>query len=343
MAGFLSGEGREWTGIVEGVGEWHDNYEVLPCLTYSASMMERSATLRSYVLLAIANLVWALDYPLYKMALPHYLSPYALSSMALIFAGLACLVSFAFVRGEKVARGDYWKLALAGVLIGLIKKSCFMVSMSLTSPIDGSIISSVGPVLVLLISVLFAIDRITPMKLFGMLLGLAGTVMIVLVTRHRGDGSDRVAGNLVMLGGMVASSFYYVWIKGLVNKYKPLTILRWVYIFAALFALPVGVDTIPKVDFSAMHAGGALLVAYLILAPTLVPNFFVIASTRFVSPTVVSMYGYMQPVIATMLSVMLGQDRLSWGQVAAGLIIFVGVYFVIRSYQTPVSPVHHIR
>lgn len=302
-----------------------------------------NSSLKPHILLLIANTIWAVDYPLYKIILPDYISPYALTCMTLLLAGFVCLVSFLFVKGEKIRGKDLYKFVVAGILMGVLKKGLLMSGMSMTSPIDASIISTAGPVIVLIVSAIFMMDQITKRKLFGILLGIAGTLIVVLYSGSQGKDYTRMWGNIIVFSGTLASSFYYVWLKDIVKQYQPLTIMRWMYMMAALFVLPFSFHYLPKVDFSAMTPGIAAIVAFVTIVPTLMPNYFVILSSRYVKPTIVSVYGYIQPVIATAVSVMIGLDVLVWQQVLAGIVVFIGVYFVIRSYGPgKITPLHHM-
>ena len=305
----------------------------------------RAVVYRSYLLLLLANTIWGTDYPFYKILLSGYISPYALASVALIVAGIICAVSLLFFRGEKIHWKDLWVFAVAGLLTGVLRKGLLMVGISYASPIGASIITTVGPVIVLIISVMLMIEKLTRMKLIGLLLGLAGTLVIILFSGGTGGGHDRMLGNVIVFLATLTSAVYMVWLKKVVKKYQPLTVMRWMYIMAAIMALPFGIHYIPQTDFHAMTGSVFWLFLFVALLPTLLPNYIVISSTRFVNPTLVSVYGYVQPVVATVLSVAMGVDRLSWEQVVAGIVVFVGVYLVIRSYNgnSGLTPAHHMR
>ena len=140
---------------------------------------------KAHLGLILANLVWAMNYPFYKMIMPQYMSPYALATLAVSIAAILALLSFFFVPVERVQRkGDIVKFIGAAVLMGVAKKLFLMVGIQHTSPIDASIIATLGPILVLVISVFFLIDRFTPMKIVGMVIGLAQRPDHALQTDH---------------------------------------------------------------------------------------------------------------------------------------------------------------
>lgn len=292
--------------------------------------------------LILANLVWALDYPFYKILMPHYFSPVAVATLALVVAGAIALLSFLFSPVEKLQRrGDIVKFIGAAVLMGIAKKLLLMEGIQHTSPIDASIIATLGPILVLVISVLFLIDRFTPMKIAGMVIGLGGALLVILSNHGATSASNKLGGDVVVLLGVLSSSFAMVWLKDLIMRYRPITVLRWIYPLAALLMLPFGLGPLIHTDFAAIPAHVWWIVVYVALLPTFGPNFLLIFSLRYVKPTISSVYFYLQPVIATAVSVMMRMDRLSWDRAVGALVVFAGVLLVVASYRGHASAPRH--
>ena len=127
----------------------------------------------------------------------------------------------------------------------------------MTSPIDGSIIDTIVPLLVLLLSVLLGMDRFTKLKVAGLLLGMAGAVAVVLTGASSSHQHSHVWGNVMIMLCACATALYMVWFKALVARYRITTVLRWVYCVAAVVALPFGLKEIIHTDYAAI-AGHAL-------------------------------------------------------------------------------------
>ena len=166
-----------------------------------------------------------------------------------------------------------------------------MYGLSKTSPIDGSIIDTIVPLLVLLLSVLLGMDRFTRLKLAGLVLGMAGAVAVVLTGGSSSHAHSQLAGNLLVFLTACTTSFYMVWFKRLISRYSIFTVLRWLY--CALKSVPA---------------------------------------------TVSSIYTYLQPVLAILLSVWMGLDKLHLDTVFFALVIFLGVGMVLKSYT--IQPRH---
>ena len=288
---------------------------------------------RAQLLIIAGYLIWSLDYSIYKYMFPAYINPMAMTMLTLVLSGVICLLSFIWIRGERVERRDVPVFAVAGLLMGVVKKGAMMVGMSDTTPIDAAIISTLGPVMVMILAAILRLDKLTARKIIGIILGLVGTLIIVVWGRAPESAPHRSIGNLIILLSTFALSVYLVWARRIVKRYKAITLLRGVYIWSALFALPLTVYYWPHIDFEGFSSQAWWLFFYILLIPTLLPNYIVLNSLRYVNPTLVSVYSYIMPVFAILLSVALGQDSLSWERAAACLMVFVGVNLVVRAYN----------
>ena len=306
-------------------------------------MVKLQNVTRAHLGLLLANLVWAVNYPFYNVLMPHYITPVALASFAVTVAGLLGLVSLFWGGIEKIDRNDIYKFIGAALLMGIAKKLLLMIGMQHTSPIEASIIATLGPILVLVFSFFFGIDRFTPMKVFGMVLGMGGALLVILSGGGAVTSGEKLMGNLFVVGAIAASSFSMVWLKGLIMKYRPITVLRVYYPMAAVMLLPFGFDSMIHTDFAAMPAEALWMFFYVILIPTFGPNYLLIFSLHYVKPTISSVFFYLQPVGAAILSVALHMDHLTWERVVGALVVFAGVFFVVRSYKSTISsPMHQL-
>ena len=294
--------------------------------------------LKPHLALLVCNVLWAMDYPFYNIVLPHYVHPMAMVSASLVATALFSLVPLLWQKAEKVERADIRKLIGAALLIGVLRKVFIMYGLSMTSPIDGSIIDTITPLLVLLISVVLGIDKFTRLKIAGLVLGMAGAVGVVLLGASGGHTHSGLVGNLMIAGCALATSCYMVWFKKLIARYDVVTMLRWVYCLAALMVLPFGARELVHIDFAAMDTDILLATLFVVFVPTYVPNLLLNYSLKYVQPTVSSIYTYLQPVLAVILSVAMGLDRLHLDTALCALVIFFGVGLVIRSYRGPAVP-----
>ena len=227
------------------------------------------------------------------------------------------------------------ELLRPALLIGVLRKVFIMYGLSMTSPIDGSIIDTIVPLLVLLLSVLLGMDRFTELKVAGLLLGMAGAVAVVLTGASSSHQHSHVWGNVMIMLCACATALYMVWFKALVARYRITTVLRWVYCVAAVVALPFGLKEIIHTDYAAIAGHALFPTLFVLTVPTYLPNLMLNYALKSVPATVSSIYTYLQPVLAIAISVGMGLDKLHADTVVFALVIFVGVGLVLRSYSVP--------
>lgn len=289
--------------------------------------------IKPHLALLACNCIWAMDFPFYNLLLSHYIRPLALAEASLIATALISLVPLLWERAERVARADMRKFLGAALLMGVFRKIFLMYGLSKTSPIDGSIIDTIVPILVLLLSVLLGLDRFSKLKVAGLLLGMAGAVAVVVTGHSSGHLHSQLWGNVLIFLCACVSSVYMVCFKELVAKYRVTTVMRWLYCLAAVILLPFGAGELVHTDFADMLRHALVPALCVFLLQTYLPNILFNYSLSFVSSTVSSIYTYLQPVVAIAASVALKLDKLHWDTVVFALLIFVGVGMVLRSYS----------
>ena len=276
---------------------------------------------KPHIALLICNIVWAMDYPFYNIVLPRYVHPMAMVSGSLIATALFSLVPLLWQKAEKVETADVRKLIGAALLIGVLRKVFIMYGLSMTSPIDGSIIDTIVPLLV--------------PKVAGLVLGMAGAVAVVLAGASSSPQHSHLWGNVMILLCACVTSLYMVWFKRLIAKYRITTVLRWLYCVAAVAALPFGLKEIVHTDYAAIAKHALFPTLFVLTVPTYLPNLMLNYALKSVPATVSSIYTYLQPVLAIAISVGMGLDKLHADTVIFALVIFVGVGLVLRSYSVP--------
>ena len=288
----------------------------------------------AYIHLALifCNVIWACDYPFYNLVLGKYISPLAMVSASLVIAAVWSLLPLLWEKPERIEPNDRLKIFGAAMLMGVARKMCMMFGLSHTSPIDGSIISTTTPLLVLLLSVFIGLERFTRKRTLGVLLGMAGTVAVIVTSNSGLHEKSDMIGNLLIFTSACVSAAYMVWFKRLLSKYRITTILMWIYCLSAIVMLPFGLNDILKTDVSNVSPKIMLAVLFVLIVPTYLPNLLLNYSLRIVAPTISSIYAYIQPVVAVALAVAMGLDKPHLDTIFFALIIFVGVGIVVGSY-----------
>lgn len=295
--------------------------------------MRNSGVLRAHIALAGCNIVWACDYPFYNLLLGRYISPMAMITASLIVAALLSWIPRIWEQREKIESKDWAIIVVAALLMGVTRKVMMMFGLSRTSPIDGSIIATMVPLLVLVVSVIAGVDRLSVRKVLGLLMGMAGAMAVIVTSGSQHHDKSELLGNVMMICSGVVTALYMVFFKRLVAKYRVTTLLRAIYTISVLVVLPFGWHSITSEYFSNFDTHVWLAALFVLVVPTYLPNLLLNYSLRFVKPTVSSSYTYIQPLLAVALSVAMGLDRLHVDTILFALMLFVGVWLVITSYK----------
>ncbi|MFR9531644.1 MAG: DMT family transporter [Rikenellaceae bacterium] len=314
------------------------NFRRLATVSFYGSVIAhllRMNRFKPHLALFLSNSIWAINYPFYHMVMRSGITPSAMLFASLLVAAALSFVPLLWSRGEKVDRKDIKYLIAAAILSGLMRKGFVIFGLSHTSPIDASIIASLLPVMALIISVVIGIDRFTPKRIFGIALGMGGVLAVILSGNHASKTAGDLTGNTLMFLYTIAAGFYMVWLQPIFKKYKPVTLLRWIYSLSSLMFLPFGLEPLLHTQFSSMSPHILTITIFVIAIPTFLPNILLNYALGRVTPTISSIYSYLQPILAIIVSVWLGLDKLHWSTLVYGTIIISGVTMVIQSYTQP--------
>ena len=295
--------------------------------------MKNKGVASAHIALIGCNLVWACDYPFYNLLLGRYISPMAMVCGSLIVAAILSWIPALWQKREQIERGDWPTIIVIALLMGVTRKLLMMFGLSRTSPIDGSIIATISPLLVLLLSVAVGIDRFSTKKIIGLILGGIGAIAVVLTSTTPHHANSELSGNIMMICSGLVTALYMVFFKNLVSKYRITTLLRAMYTISTLAILPFGFKDLINIDFSDMNTPLYLAAAFVLIIPTYLPNLLLNYSLKYLSPTISSTYAYIQPILAVALSVAMGLDKLHADTIIFAGILFAGVGCVITSYK----------
>jgi len=292
---------------------------------------------RAHLSLIGITLIFGLHYVVAKSMMPEFLTPMQLIFIRLL-GGFVLFWGFQklFVH-EKVDRKDLLKLAICGALGFALNQGLFYEGLNITTPFDASVIHVLNPVLVMIFAFFLIGEKITRNKIFGIMLGASGALLLVFFGRTAGSGEHSSIGNLLIVLNMVFYALYLVVLKPLTLKYHTSTILKWVSLFGFLFILPFSVKPALSIHFGAFTPMAWISLAFIVIFCTFLAYLFINFALKRVSPSVVSYYNYLQPLIAAFSSVSIGAEKITWIKIVAALLIFSGVWVVTRQKKIPVS------
>ncbi len=291
---------------------------------------------RGHAALWVANIVWGLNAPICKSVLqaadhPDGISPFALSAYRMIGAALLFWTASLLLPRERVSRRDLGLLLCASVFGIQFNQLLFLWGLSLTSPIDASIIATLVPILTMLFAALFLREPITGLKAGGVALGCFGAVLLVVLSHGGSSAVSSIRGNTLCIISATSYAVYLTAFRDVIVRYHPVTAMKWMFTFAAATAAVIYREPLAEVDYGVLSAPTLLGTAYVVACSTFLSYLCVPIGQRSLRPTVVSMYHYVQPVVAVLFSILIGLDRLGFAKSAAAACVFLGVWMVTQS------------
>jgi len=289
-----------------------------------------SKRLIAHLSIFTANVIYGLNYTIAKIAMPDFIKPLGFILIRVIIATALFWLISPLVKREKVERSDMLRLFLCGIFGIAINQLLFFSGLDLTSPIDASIIMISTPILVMVIAFILTGEKLTFFKVGGILLGAAGAALLLLTSPKEANGSGNLLGNIMILFNALSYGIYLVIAKALMMKYNPLTVLKWSFLFGMFICIPFGFNQTLEVDWASLTPKAWFSVVYVIIAATFIAYLLNNLALGTVSSSVVGVYIYLQPVIAAIVEILVGNTAPSAVKIVAALLIFTGVYLVGR-------------
>lgn len=259
--------------------------------------------------------------------------PVALFTIRALGASALFWLLSLFLPAERVDKGDFWKIALASVLGLFLPQLTFLSAITMTTSIDASILSALAPIFTMIFSAIFMKEPLTWKKVLGVAISFCGVMILIFNSASAGHGAEvtKPLGVVLMLMNGLTFAAYLGIFKPLISKYSVVTFMKWMFLVSVIVSLPLSAQKLLSVDYASISGEVWSEIGFLVFFATFVAYFLIPVGQKNVRPTIVSMYTYLQPLIAAVVSVLTGLDVLDWKKCAAALLIFSGVAAVNRS------------
>jgi drug/metabolite transporter (DMT)-like permease len=287
-----------------------------------------NSRLLAHIALFTANLIYGINYTVAKDVMPDYIQPLGFIFLRVSGAVLLFWLCYRLFFYEKVEKKDFMKLAICGLFGVALNQMLFFKGLNLTTPINAAVIMVTNPILVLLMGAILATERITPRKLSGIIIGAAGALSLITYGSAVELNADHFWGNIMVLVNAASYGVYLVLVKPLMKKYKPITVISWVFLFGFLYVIPFGWGEFQAIEWSSMPFSISWKVAFVVICTTFMAYLLNIYGLKTLNPSTVSTYIYLQPVLASIVAIWAQSDQLDGIKIMAAAVIFLGVYLV---------------
>ena len=291
---------------------------------------------RTFALIAvsIATLIYGVTYTIAKDVMPNYIKPYGFILLRVSSATLIFWTAGLFTKQQKIEKSDYKKILIASFFGITINMLAFFKGLSLTSPISASVMMVTSPIMVLIFSSILIRKPIGKQRILGVFIGLVGALfLITLGNSSTGTSTNSAFGNFLVFLNAASYGLYLVLAKDLVKKYNPIVFIKWLYLFGLIFVIPFGYSELTAVIWEEIPTNIYWNISFVLLFTTCITYLFNLYGLSKLKPTTVSVFIYLQPVIATIYALIVGSDSLNFVKLCATLLIFLGVYLVTKQVE----------
>jgi len=278
-----------------------------------------------------ASVLYGINHTLAKGLMPDVIGAYGFILLRVLGAAVLFWGFSLFFPSEKVARKDWLRIVACAFFGMVLNMTMFFKGLSLSTPINSSVVITIAPVLLLILSALFLKEKITWLKGIGISLGLAGALSLILFgLKTQLNAPNIPLGNTLFLINATSYSVYLIIVKPLVSKYNSITLMKFFFLFAVLMNLPIGWSEFIAVDWSGLNFDSIWKMCYVVIGTTFLTYLFNIFALKQLSPSVIGVFMYLQPLVAAVFALLVGADTITPLRIFAAVLIFVGVYLTTR-------------
>lgn len=308
--------------------------------------MNNKKPLYAHLCMFAACAIWGLMAPVGKDAMTHGIDGLSMVSFrvaggAVLFWALSFLTTLfssithqpsAINPPEHVPLKDKLKFGAAAVFGLVCNQCCFTLGLSITSPVNASIVTTSMPIFAMILSFIILREPITTKKVGGVLIGCLGAVILILTSVTAANSKvGNIHGDLLVLGAQLSYALFLSLFNKFIKKYNVVTVNKWMFLWATLFIWPFTFSHVAAIDWPALTLTTWLETAYVVVFGTFIGYILIINAQKVLRPTVVSVYNNVQPIVSVCVSIALGIAIFKPTQALAVLLIFCGVWLVTKS------------
>lgn len=295
-------------------------------------MMKNKNKIQAHSAVILANVIFGLGVPVTKLLLDEWVSPMGYMFTRCLGAAVIFWLISLFMPKEPVERKDLLIIMLGGLLGFVVSQTLTAWALVYTTPVYFSLIATLTPVATMLMAAVFLKETLNGKKTIGVLIGIVGALLMVFMGWQSGSGTNDVLGIFLTILSLLTWVIYLLITRNVSQKYSAVTQMKWIFLISTLAVLPFAAPEWGQQKlFSAAWAWtGVAEMAFIVLFATVMGYFAIPFAMRYLPATTVSIYTNLQPVVASLVAIYIGQDVLTWDKPVAGILVLLSAYIITR-------------
>lgn len=286
---------------------------------------------RTLALLAafVASAIYGINHTIAKDVMPTYIQPYGFILLRVSGAAILFWIIAFWAPKERIDKKDLFRIlgcAFFGMVINMLM---FFKGLSLSTPINSAVLITISPIIIFSLSVIILKEKITFLKIFGILLGFAGALSLILFSEQTAQNAVNIPlGNALFLINATSYAIYLILVKPLTVKYHVITLMKWMFLIAVFINLPITLSEFNQVEWSSLPLDAILKMTFVVVGTTFMTYLLNIFALKHLNASTIGVFMYLQPLLGILFAVLVGSDSLNMLKVFAAALVFLGVYIV---------------
>lgn len=285
---------------------------------------------KAHLALLGANLFYGAGFTVAKSVMPALIKPNAFILIRVVAATL--LFWFSFFGGDSFKttfdKSDRMRLLWCALFGVAANQLLFFKGLSLTSPIHASLMMLLTPILVSVLAVIMLKEKLSKGNWIGLTMGISGAALLILLASKESVATNPILGDVFVLLNASSYAIYLIIAKPLMAKYRPIIVIRWVFLLGSIMVIPFGLNDFLAIEWSLFTTNDFLAVAFIVVCVTFFTYLWNVYALRILSPSTTGAYIYLQPLFAAIIALLFFGEEMSTLKVISGVLIFTGVYMV---------------
>ncbi len=294
--------------------------------------MRNNSHIIAHLCLFFACAFWGLMAPLGKDAMTHGFNGIDMVTFRVAGGAVLFWITSFFVPKEHVPKKDLL-MFIGAAIFGLVtNQCCYTIGLSITSPINSSIVTTSMPIFAMILAAIILKEPITGKKALGVFMGCAGAIILILTSAAATNSKvGDIRGDLLCLAAQFSFALYLSLFSKLIRRYSVFTVNKWMFTYATILILPFTFGRVSSIDYTTISLSTWLETGFVVFFGTYISYLLMMKGQHILRPTVVSIYNYVQPIVAVTVSILTGIGVFKPSQALAVILVFFGVWFVTTS------------
>jgi drug/metabolite transporter (DMT)-like permease len=287
---------------------------------------------KAHLALLGANLFYGAGFTVAKTVMPSLIQPNGFIFIRVVSATILFWLSFFGGNAFKTKfEPKDWKTLIACAFFGVAANQLlFFKGLSLTSPIHASLMMLLTPILVSILAVFLLKEKRSLTNHLGLVLGISGAAILILLAGKDSVAANPLFGDFYILLNATSYAIYLVMVKSLMSKYRPIIVIRWLFLIGSFMVFPFGIQDFLAIPWSNFQTTDFAAVFFIVICVTFFTYLWNIYALKILSPAIAGAYIYIQPLFAALIAIFFLNEEASWIKLLSGILIFTGVYLASR-------------